>query len=81
MVLETTLTTESGSIRITDAFAMRQGGADDPRGELIRRMECVAGTVEVEIVVEPRFDFGEVAPWLRVSNDGGTRPSEVTTHW
>ncbi len=70
MVLETTLTTESGTIVITDAFAMRKGGASDPRGELMRRVVCSHGHVEVEIVIEPEFDFGEVAPWLRVSNDG-----------
>lgn len=70
MVLETTLTTESGSITITDAFAMRRGGANDPRGELLRRAECTAGDVEVEVVVEPEFDFGEVAPWLRIADDG-----------
>ncbi len=70
MVHETTLSTASGSITITDAFAMRRGGAQDPRGELLRRITGVAGEVEVEIVVEPEFDFGEVAPWLRVGDDG-----------
>jgi len=70
MVLETTLTTESGTITITDAFAMHTGGASEPRGELLRRVDGVTGTVEVEIVVEPKFDFGEVAPWLRVGDDG-----------
>jgi GH15 family glucan-1,4-alpha-glucosidase len=70
MVLETTLTTGSGSITITDAFAMRRGGAQDPRGELLRRVRGVSGEVEVEIVVEPEFDFGEVAPWLRIDDNG-----------
>ena len=70
MVLETTLTTESGTITITDAFAMRPGGAQAPRGELLRRVSGVAGDVEVEIVFEPEFDFGEVAPWLRVGDNG-----------
>jgi GH15 family glucan-1,4-alpha-glucosidase len=70
MVLETTLTTESGTITVTDAFAMREGGANDPRGELLRHIECTAGEVEVEVVIEPEFDFGEVAPWLSVADDG-----------
>jgi GH15 family glucan-1,4-alpha-glucosidase len=69
MALETTLTTASGSIMITDAFAMRRGGAHHPRGELLRRVRGLSGEVEVEIVVAPRFDFGEVAPWLRVGDD------------
>ncbi len=70
MVLETTFVTESGTIVVTDAFAMRRGGADRPRGELLRRVEARSGDVEVEIVVEPEFDFGEVAPWLRVGDRG-----------
>jgi GH15 family glucan-1,4-alpha-glucosidase len=69
MVLETTLTTESGTIVITDAFAMRRSGVDHPRGELLRHVAARSGDVEVEIVVEPEFDFGEVAPWLRVGDD------------
>ncbi len=69
MVLETTLTTESGSIVITDAFAMRRGGAHDPRGELLRRVVGRDGEVEVEVVVEPEFDFGEVAPWIRIGDN------------
>lgn len=69
MVLETTFTTRSGTIVVTDAFAMRRGGADQPRGELLRRVTGRSGEVEVEIVVEPEFDFGEVAPWLRVGDD------------
>ena len=70
MVLETTLTTDSGTIVITDAFAMRRGGAHRPRGELLRRVTAAAGDVDVEVVFEPEFDFGEVAPWLRSGDDG-----------
>ena len=49
---------------------MRRGGAHDPRGELLRRVTGLDGEVEIEIVVEPEFDFGEVAPWIRVGDDG-----------
>jgi len=70
MVLETTMTTESGSIMVTDAFAMRRGGAMDPRGEILRRVTGLSGEVDVEVVFEPEFDFGEVAPWLRVGETG-----------
>ena len=44
VVLETTLTTDAGAIRITDAFAMRHGGADKPRCELfdLPGLEAVA---------------------------------------
>ncbi len=69
MVLETTLRTAHGTLRITDAFAMRRGGAHEPRDELLRRLEC-NGRIEVDIVVVPRFDFGEVTPWLRRDGPG-----------
>ena len=69
MVLETTFVTDSGTIVVTDAFAMR-GEADRPPGELLRQVEARSGDVEVEIVVEPEFDFGEVAPWLRLGDHG-----------
>ena len=70
MVLETTLTTSTGTIRVTDAFAMRSGGASDPRGELLRRIEGVVGEVDVDVVVEPRFDYGSAHPWLRCHGPG-----------
>ena len=65
MVLETTLTVASGVIRISDAFAMREGGADRPINGLIRRVECIEGDVSVDIEIEPRFEYGSARPWLR----------------
>jgi GH15 family glucan-1,4-alpha-glucosidase len=65
MVLETDLTTPSGTVRITDAFAMRTGGATHPRGQLLRTIEGIAGEVVVDVVIEPRFDYGSAHPWLR----------------
>ncbi len=70
MVLETTLTTTSGTVRLTDALAMQRGGAQDPLGHLVRRIEGVDGEVEVELVVQPRFDYGGTRPWWR-AHDGG----------
>ena len=65
MVLETTMRTEGGAVRIVDAFAMREGGSAEPLGQLIRLVEGVDGTVEVTITIEPRFDYGATRPWLR----------------
>lgn len=70
MVLETTMVTASGTLVVTDAFAMVEGGSNKPREQLLRRATCVDGELEIEIVIEARFDFGEVIPWLRTSSDG-----------
>ncbi len=66
MVLQTDLSTASGTVRVTDAFAMRRGGAHDPRHQLVRRLEALDGEIGCRIVVEPRFDYGEARPWLRL---------------
>lgn len=70
LVLETTMTTEHGSIRCTDAYAMRRGGASTPSQELLRKVEGLDGDVEVEVLVDPRFDYGLTQPWLRLHDDG-----------
>ncbi|MDQ3035813.1 MAG: glycoside hydrolase family 15 protein [Myxococcota bacterium] len=47
-----------GVIRLTDYMPW----TDDPRAaihEIHRRVECVEGEVEVEIVFDPRFDYGQ----------------------
>lgn len=67
MVLETTLHTDQGTLVITDAFAMRRGGSNSPRDQLLRRITS-DGDVAIEIIIEPRFDFGSVRPWLRVGD-------------
>ncbi len=65
LVLSTNLAGPKGSARALDFFAMRQGGASEPRRELVRIVECTHGTIEVTIEVAPRFDYGAVRPWLR----------------
>ncbi len=56
-VLETTWTTATGRVRVTDALTL----AKEPREvrELLRRVEAVEGEVEVEWRVEPRFAHTE----------------------
>jgi GH15 family glucan-1,4-alpha-glucosidase len=65
MVLETMLATSTGTIRLTDAFAMRRGGGRRPRHELLRLVECIEGRSVVEVEITPRFDYGATRPWLR----------------
>lgn len=65
MVLQTTFETAQGAMRLTDFFAMRSGGREYPRRELVRVLEGVRGTVPVTVEIAPRLDFGEVKPWIR----------------
>jgi GH15 family glucan-1,4-alpha-glucosidase len=55
-VLETTFTTGTGRLRVTDALTLQDGGVL-PWVELARRVECVEGAVRVRWSVEPRFGF------------------------
>lgn len=67
LVLETLLEGTEGTVKVTDFFAMREGGDLDPRHELIRIVECQRGSAEVNFELAPRFDYGAVRPWLRRS--------------
>ncbi len=71
LVLETDLATRRGRIRITDLFRM----PIDPRDErnmdrqLIRIVEGLEGDVDIDIEIEPRFDYGEIAVDMRRRDD------------
>jgi GH15 family glucan-1,4-alpha-glucosidase len=56
-VLEATFTTGDGVVRVTDALTLQDGGLL-PWVELVRRVECLSGTVRVRWEVEPRFGYG-----------------------
>lgn len=75
MVLDTTLRTSSGRLRVRDCFAMhrdfgRPGAGDHPRRQLIRQVTCLDGEVDVEVVIAARFDFGLIPAWVREHGDG-----------
>jgi GH15 family glucan-1,4-alpha-glucosidase len=65
LVLVTTYRSQGGEARVFDCFTMRRGGARDPYQQLIRVIEGVRGRMALDLVVSPRFDYGEVRPWIR----------------
>jgi GH15 family glucan-1,4-alpha-glucosidase len=73
-VLETTFTTRSGVLRVTDMMPVDTEAAKArelwPEHELLRKIDCVKGQVAVDVVFDPRFDYGRVAPSIRA--DGRT---------
>jgi GH15 family glucan-1,4-alpha-glucosidase len=60
LVLETDLESSSGAIRLID-FMPPRGEAPD----VIRIVEGVRGTVDVEMELVLRFDYGSIVPWVR----------------
>ena len=89
-VLATTWKTPTGWIVVRDALTMgpwdhedeitahtRPPADDDADHMLVRSVECLAGTVEVELVCEPVFDYGRVAAeWALV--DGGRHAADAS---
>ena len=89
-VLVTTWKTPSGWIVVRDGLTMgprherdditphtRPPADDDGDHMLVRTVECLEGSVEVELVCEPVFDYGRVeASWTMV--DGGANVAEAS---
>jgi alpha,alpha-trehalase len=76
LVIETTFTTETGVVRLVDAmgFAEGQRGHDLGRGaphEMLRLAEGVEGSVELEMELAPRPEYGLVKPLFRMEDGGG----------
>ena len=68
-VLETTYSTESGRVRVTDSLNLSATG-QLPWAELARLIEGVEGTVEMHWAVEPGDRFGSSRPWAETARDG-----------
>jgi GH15 family glucan-1,4-alpha-glucosidase len=86
LVLETTFTTETGTVKVTDALLFAEGqrghdlGYESPH-ELVRSVEGVSGEVELTLELAPRTEYGLVRPLFRRENDGGRTfggPNRIT---
>ncbi|MGW8322213.1 MAG: trehalase-like domain-containing protein, partial [Thermodesulfobacteriota bacterium] len=65
LVLETVFRTEAGESCLLDCFTMRKGGEHEPHQQILRVVECLRGHTDLEVVVAPCFDYGEIRPWIR----------------
>ncbi len=65
LVLETDMTTDSGSVRIIDFMPHRHGNPT-----LIRIVEGLSGVVSMRMVLKLRLDYGRAVPWVRRTPDG-----------
>jgi GH15 family glucan-1,4-alpha-glucosidase len=65
-ILETTFRASAGVVRITDLMPVCS--EDDrrrelwPQNQILRTIECLSGGVELEIVCDPRPDYGRTIP-------------------
>ncbi|MCW2780083.1 MAG: glycoside hydrolase family 15 protein [Marmoricola sp.] len=65
-VLETTYSTATGRVIVTDMMPTR-----DARADLIRRIRCIDGTVRVRHEWCVRFGYGRIRPWVHRENRDG----------
>jgi GH15 family glucan-1,4-alpha-glucosidase len=76
LVIETTFTADSGAVRLTDAMALahevrgHEMGLDVPH-EVLRLVECASGSVDLEMTLDPRPEYGLVTPLFRRTDQGG----------
>src|SRR5215211_3200005 len=77
LAVETTFTTDTGTVRLIDAMAAAEGqrghdlGFDAPH-ELLRAVEGVEGDVRMVVELAPRPEYGLIRPLIRLE-DGGAR--------
>jgi GH15 family glucan-1,4-alpha-glucosidase len=67
-ILETEWTTASGSVLLTDALVVAAGM--QRFSQLVRRVECLAGEVELAWAVRPRLGWEAAVPGVRRSDEG-----------
>jgi GH15 family glucan-1,4-alpha-glucosidase len=65
LVLRTIFRTGGGEAHLLDCFTMSRGTEEFPYRQLLRVLEGVRGHVELDLKIVPRFDYGEVEPWIR----------------
>jgi GH15 family glucan-1,4-alpha-glucosidase len=63
LVLETVFETSQGSIKLTDCMPIR-----DEDCKIVRIIEGLSGTVDVEMTLVIRFGYGKIVPWVMKRN-------------
>lgn len=70
LVLVTHFRTEQGEVTIRDFFAISDEQNTPSLFQLVRIVDGIQGELELEIRISPRFDFGEIAPYIRCHEHG-----------
>jgi GH15 family glucan-1,4-alpha-glucosidase len=65
-VLETAFHTDTGTLRLVDLMPVTSEAEKRrelwPNHQVLRQVECLDGEVEVEVLCDPRPDYGRVVP-------------------
>jgi GH15 family glucan-1,4-alpha-glucosidase len=75
MILETTWDTSEGSATVIDCLPLEERSNPRvprhvfPHETVVRIVNGERGSVEFDMLFEPRFDYGHVTPWFRRSHD------------
>ncbi len=67
-VLVTEMSTANGTIRLRDFMPYTRRKV--PTAEIYRRVECLRGTVDFDVIFEARFDYGMISPDLTAATYG-----------
>jgi GH15 family glucan-1,4-alpha-glucosidase len=65
MVLETSFRVEGGEAVLLDCMTMSPDGPTGTGPQILRVIEGVRGSVDFEIEIVPRYDYGEIDAWIR----------------
>src|SRR3954453_7514785 len=65
LVLQTIFRIGGGEAHLFDCFTLPRSREEFPYRQLLRIVEGVRGHVELDLKIEPRFDYGELEPWIR----------------
>jgi GH15 family glucan-1,4-alpha-glucosidase len=65
LVLASSFHLAGGVLRVIDCMLMANPDSERSRHQLLRVLEVESGSVDVRVRVRPRFDYGEVIPWIR----------------
>jgi GH15 family glucan-1,4-alpha-glucosidase len=65
VVLETRFRVEGGEAAVIDCMTMTRDGPTGTGPQILRVIEGVRGSVEFEVEIAPRYDYGEIDAWIR----------------
>ncbi|MDQ2810677.1 MAG: glycoside hydrolase family 15 protein [Actinomycetota bacterium] len=67
LILQTRWETPDGAVRVSDFMPPRD---DDDAPVLVRIVEGMSGTVDMEVTLRVRLGYGSITPWLRKTRSG-----------
>jgi GH15 family glucan-1,4-alpha-glucosidase len=65
LVLVSSFHLAGGVLRVTDCMTMESPDSERSHNQVLRMLEVERGSVDVRVRVRPRFDYGDVIPWIR----------------